>query len=182
MGALHRNSEACLRPKAQVRAAIARSVAEDAKMPSRAQPYARQLHQDPLQHTHTVPRMTTPAMANLTGGGALQQSEARRGRLPQPIVLGLDPSSERQLRATCRGLSARGWPSRYLFACALLVHLNEGPALHTRGSVGLSVCTKRSYTNRDGGIRTRDPLNPIQVRYRAALRPVPPGQPTQPAR
>jgi hypothetical protein len=26
--------------------------------------------------------------------------------------------------------------------------------------------------NRDGGIRTRDPLNPIQVRYRAALRPV----------
>ena len=27
-------------------------------------------------------------------------------------------------------------------------------------------------TSRDGGIRTRDPLNPIQVRYRAALRPV----------
>ena len=26
-------------------------------------------------------------------------------------------------------------------------------------------------TNRDGGIRTRDPLNPIQVRYRTALRP-----------
>ena len=26
--------------------------------------------------------------------------------------------------------------------------------------------------DRDGGIRTRDPLNPIQVRYRAALRPV----------
>ena len=26
--------------------------------------------------------------------------------------------------------------------------------------------------NRDGGIRTRDPLNPIQVRYRTALRPV----------
>ena len=25
--------------------------------------------------------------------------------------------------------------------------------------------------NRDGGIRTRDPLNPIQVRYRTALRP-----------
>ena len=25
--------------------------------------------------------------------------------------------------------------------------------------------------SRDGGIRTRDPLNPIQVRYRAALRP-----------
>jgi hypothetical protein len=25
--------------------------------------------------------------------------------------------------------------------------------------------------DRDGGIRTRDPLNPIQVRYRAALRP-----------
>ena len=28
------------------------------------------------------------------------------------------------------------------------------------------------YASRDGGIRTRDPLNPIQVRYRAALRPV----------
>ena len=26
--------------------------------------------------------------------------------------------------------------------------------------------------DRDGGIRTRDPLNPIQVRYRTALRPV----------
>src|SRR5687768_9927932 len=25
--------------------------------------------------------------------------------------------------------------------------------------------------DRDGGIRTRDPLNPIQVRYRTALRP-----------
>src|SRR5688572_32004330 len=29
-----------------------------------------------------------------------------------------------------------------------------------------------TYNNRDGGIRTRDPLNPIQVRYRTALRPV----------
>jgi hypothetical protein len=28
---------------------------------------------------------------------------------------------------------------------------------------------------RDGEIRTRDPLNPIQVRYQAALRPVPGG-------
>jgi hypothetical protein len=28
------------------------------------------------------------------------------------------------------------------------------------------------FFSRDGGIRTRDPLNPIQVRYRAALRPV----------
>ncbi len=28
------------------------------------------------------------------------------------------------------------------------------------------------FNHRDGGIRTRDPLNPIQVRYRAALRPV----------
>jgi hypothetical protein len=28
------------------------------------------------------------------------------------------------------------------------------------------------FPSRDGGIRTRDPLNPIQVRYRAALRPV----------
>ena len=27
---------------------------------------------------------------------------------------------------------------------------------------------------RDGGIRTRDPLNPIQVRYRTALRPANP--------
>ena len=31
---------------------------------------------------------------------------------------------------------------------------------------------KSLFVNRDGGIRTRDPLNPIQVRYRAALRPV----------
>ncbi len=31
---------------------------------------------------------------------------------------------------------------------------------------------KTNSENRDGGIRTRDPLNPIQVRYRAALRPV----------
>ncbi len=29
-----------------------------------------------------------------------------------------------------------------------------------------------AWSNRDGGIRTRDPLNPIQVRYRTALRPV----------
>lgn len=29
-----------------------------------------------------------------------------------------------------------------------------------------------NLSNRDGGIRTRDPLNPIQVRYRTALRPV----------
>lgn len=36
------------------------------------------------------------------------------------------------------------------------------------------------YSNRDGGIRTRDPLNPIQVRYRAALRPVPQGHTTHP--
>ena len=34
----------------------------------------------------------------------------------------------------------------------------------------------RVGTHRDGGIRTRDPLNPIQVRYRAALRPVLPQQ------
>ncbi len=44
------------------------------------------------------------------------------------------------------------------------------------------MCTKQKPANdtrwlalvmcsRDGGIRTRDPLNPIQVRYRAALRP-----------
>ena len=26
-------------------------------------------------------------------------------------------------------------------------------------------------TGRDGGIRTRDPLHPMQVRYQAALRP-----------
>jgi hypothetical protein len=30
----------------------------------------------------------------------------------------------------------------------------------------------QGWCSRDGGIRTRDPLNPIQVRYRAALRPV----------
>jgi hypothetical protein len=30
----------------------------------------------------------------------------------------------------------------------------------------------KDLQSRDGGIRTRDPLNPIQVRYRTALRPV----------
>ncbi len=35
----------------------------------------------------------------------------------------------------------------------------------------LTVCKSVSLPNRDGGIRTRDPLNPIQVRYRTALRP-----------
>jgi hypothetical protein len=39
-----------------------------------------------------------------------------------------------------------------------------------------TACSRESSTrlscNRDGGIRTRDPLNPIQVRYRTALRPV----------
>src|SRR5688572_8158539 len=30
---------------------------------------------------------------------------------------------------------------------------------------------RRARASRDGGIRTRDPLNPIQVRYRTALRP-----------
>ena len=33
--------------------------------------------------------------------------------------------------------------------------------------------------SRDGGIRTRDPLNPIQVRYRTALRPVRMPEPAQ---
>ncbi len=36
----------------------------------------------------------------------------------------------------------------------------------------LSLYFTTLYNDRDGGIRTRDPLNPIQVRYRAALRPV----------
>ena len=34
-------------------------------------------------------------------------------------------------------------------------------------------CNLEGKTGRDGEIRTRDPLNPIQVRYQAALRPVP---------
>ena len=42
-----------------------------------------------------------------------------------------------------------------------------------------SECRAR-IVDRDGGIRTRDPLNPIQVRYRAALRPVPQGHTTRP--
>jgi hypothetical protein len=37
---------------------------------------------------------------------------------------------------------------------------------------GASLGLSNAPSNRDGGIRTRDPLNPIQVRYRAALRPV----------
>ena len=34
-----------------------------------------------------------------------------------------------------------------------------------------SLCWPPLTESRDGGIRTRDPLNPIQVRYRTALRP-----------
>ena len=41
--------------------------------------------------------------------------------------------------------------------------MNERPEfLKTRASV---------FIGRDGGIRTRDPLHPMQVRYQAALRP-----------
>ena len=44
---------------------------------------------------------------------------------------------------------------------------NESPADRQKKSGRLA-----AFLSRDGGIRTRDPLNPIQVRYRAALRPV----------
>ena len=37
---------------------------------------------------------------------------------------------------------------------------------------GLELKNLRPFdTGRDGGIRTRDPLHPMQVRYQAALRP-----------
>ena len=35
----------------------------------------------------------------------------------------------------------------------------------------VSACRALPYLSRDGRIRTGDPLNPIQVRYRAAPRP-----------
>jgi hypothetical protein len=35
------------------------------------------------------------------------------------------------------------------------------------------------FIGRDGGIRTRDPLHPMQVRYQAALRPETDGQYTR---
>ena len=34
-----------------------------------------------------------------------------------------------------------------------------------------SMCLRPRDNGRDGGIRTRDPLHPMQVRYQAALRP-----------
>ena len=38
-------------------------------------------------------------------------------------------------------------------------------------TVGLSACFYYLFLGRGGGIRTRDPLHPMQVRYQAALRP-----------
>ena len=40
----------------------------------------------------------------------------------------------------------------------------------TKGSLGANLLTL-VFTGRDGGIRTHDPLHPMQVRYLAALRP-----------
>ena len=37
--------------------------------------------------------------------------------------------------------------------------------------VGLTACFYCIISGRGGGIRTRDPLHPMQVRYQAALRP-----------
>jgi hypothetical protein len=39
-----------------------------------------------------------------------------------------------------------------------------------KGSVAANQLTLQN-NGRDGGIRTRDPLHPMQVRYQAALRP-----------
>ena len=47
----------------------------------------------------------------------------------------------------------------------------RGPPIQSVGRFRISI-SYIALHHRDGGIRTRDPLNPIQVRYRAALRPV----------
>jgi hypothetical protein len=44
------------------------------------------------------------------------------------------------------------------------------PTVSRQGLANLLI--NKDLQSRDGGIRTRDPLNPIQVRYRTALRPV----------
>src|SRR5689334_2984371 len=44
-------------------------------------------------------------------------------------------------------------------------------SVDTKGLAGSNLLTL-VLTGRDGGIRTRDPLHPMQVRYQAALRPV----------
>ncbi len=45
------------------------------------------------------------------------------------------------------------------------------PCLKTRSFLHVPVAAN-IYLGRDGEIRTRDPFNPIEVRYLAALRPV----------
>ena len=47
---------------------------------------------------------------------------------------------------------------------------HESSARNTKGLVGANLLTL-VFFGRGGGIRTRDPLHPMQVRYQAALRP-----------
>ncbi len=49
----------------------------------------------------------------------------------------------------------------------------ERKARKEKSHEGLSRPKSFGINGRDGGIRTRDPLNPIQVRYQAAPRPDP---------
>jgi hypothetical protein len=49
-------------------------------------------------------------------------------------------------------------------------HAEKTPRMSSEADFVGGTC-EADYHDRDGGIRTRDPLNPIQVRYRAALRP-----------
>ena len=54
-----------------------------------------------------------------------------------------------------------------------LVDRQRSPSLSAKGSREKTARIAVVKIGRDGEIRTRDPLNPIQVRYQAALRPVP---------
>ena len=57
---------------------------------------------------------------------------------------------------------ANSQPNVLIINCKVCLRLKKG----------LKLKNLRPFdTGRDGGIRTRDPLHPMQVRYQAALRP-----------
>jgi len=53
----------------------------------------------------------------------------------------------------------------------LFAHIDKKTAAHSLDGRFLCCFGITTYLSRDGRIRTGDPLNPIQVRYRAAPRP-----------
>ncbi len=63
-----------------------------------------------------------------------------------------------------------GRPQRLLLAATEWQRKLSGRPRKTKGSVATLLLTLESL-GRGGGIRTRDPLHPMQVRYQAALRP-----------